>query len=353
MRIVTRVVTSSLFVAFCAVAACDKGSDNPAPATPAAPTAPATPASPATTSAVAPTRTFKFKYEVKIAKPADGSKHLDAWIPLPLEDDLQKVADLKTSAVSGLGGDLKGEITKDEQYGNAMLHAGVDDPKSDLVLSWTATITRTEDRGQGKGPMNDRFTQPDNLVPLTGKATEIAKKLGVDAAGDVRERSKKIYDNVLSTMVYDKKTAGFGRGDFDRACAVGKGNCTDFHAKFTGIGRAAGIPVRFTMGIPLKTDPKGTAGGYHCWAHFFDGTTWIPVDISEAQKINEKDPAKAQWFFGHLDPDRVALTVGRDLNLVPKQQGAPLLFFAYPYVEVDGKTTDVPAESRTFSWDAP
>ena len=294
---------------------------------------------------------FKFTYEAKIPKPASG-KHLEAWIPLPLEDDLQKVEDLKVSASVG-GKDVAPEQTKEDQYGNRMVHVAVDEPAGDLAVKWTATVTRTEDRGQGKGPMNDRFKQPDKLVPLTGKASELAKSLGVESGDDIRVRAKKIYDNVLSTMVYDKKEPGFGRGDFDRACAVGKGNCTDFHAKFIGIGRAAGIPVRFTMGIPITAEKNGEPKGYHCWAHFHDGSTWIPVDISEAQKVNAKDPAKAQWFFGHIDPDRVALSVGRDVNLAPKQKEDALLFFVYPYAEVDGKKVDLAPDTRSFAWEAP
>ena len=243
------------------------------------------------------------------------------------------------------------EQGKDATYGNRMAFVGVDAPKADVVVRWTATVTRKADTGQGTAAVLDRFKEADRMVPITGKAADLAKELGVAGSSDVRERAKKAYDNVLSTMVYDKVAPGWGKGDFARACEVGKGNCTDFHAKFTGIARAGGIPVRFTMGIPLSTEPKGTAGGYHCWAHFFDGTHWIPVDISEAQKINAKDPAKAQWFFGHLDPDRVALSVGRDLTLVPKQKGDPLQFFAYPYVEVDGKATDVPKENRSFTWE--
>ena len=304
-------------------------------------------------------RTFSFTYAVKVPAPAAGAKHLDVWIPLPLEDDLQKVSDLKVTAKVG-DKDVAHEETKDATYGNRMVHVGLDAPTGELAVSWTATITRTEDRGQGTGPMNDRFTQPDNKVPLTGKATSLAKELGVDKAdAGVRDRAKKVYDNVLTTMKYDKTPGtGWGQGDFNRACEVGKGNCTDFHAKFIGIGRAAGIPVRFTMGIPMAAakdmkDSKGTASGYHCWAHFLDGKNWVPVDISEAQKINDKDPAKAQWFFGHLDPDRVALTVGRDLTLVPKQAGEPLLFFAYPYAEVDGKQVEWPKDNshRSFSWE--
>lgn len=108
--------------------------------------------------------------------------------------------------------------------------------------------------------------------------------------------------------------------------------------------------VQFTMGIPMT--PEAKAGGYHCWAHFYDGTSWIPVDISEAQKVVAKDPAKAEWFFGHLDADRISLTVGRDLTLSPKQKGDPLLFFAYPYVEVDGKVGADVKDKRSFTWEA-
>ena len=299
------------------------------------------------------TRTFSFTYKVTVPKPAGGSKHLDAWVPTAIEDQLQKVSDLKVTVTSD-GKDVAFEQTTEPEYGNKMVHVGVDNPAADLVISWTATITRTIDEGQGTGPMNPRFTQPDNLVPLDGKAAALAKELGADAKdADLATRAKKIYDEVLSTMVYDKVAPGYGKGDFNRACEIGKGNCTDFHAKFTGIARAGGIPVRFTMGVVVPSDPKAPApSGYHCWAHWNDGKAWKPVDISEAQKVVAKDAAKAQWFFGHLDADRFALSVGRDLTLAPKQAGKPLLFFPFAYVEVDGVEAIDPKakENRVYSF---
>jgi transglutaminase-like putative cysteine protease len=293
---------------------------------------------------VAKERTFSFGYRVKVPAPAAGAKRLDVWIPLPIEDEHQKVSDLKVEA------SVPHEETKDATYGNRMVHVGVDDPTSEVTVGWTATITRKADAGEGKGPVLERYKGADTLVPIEGKATEIAAELGVTGEGDARARAQKIYDSVLSTMAYDKETPGWGKGDFDRACAVGKGNCTDFHAKFMGISRAAKIPARFTMGVSLGPPPKGNPAGYHCWAHFHDGTSWIPIDASEADKIEAKDPAKAKWFFGHLDADRVALSVGRDLELSPRQKGAPLLFFAYPYAEVDGKQVDVAKENRSFEY---
>jgi len=63
------------------------------------------------------------------------------------------------------------------------------------------------------------------------------------------------------------------------------------------------------------------------------GKGWIPVDISEANK----NPSLRDYYFGNLTENRVGFTVGRDLTLVPKQDGSALNFFVYPYVEIDGK----------------
>jgi hypothetical protein len=296
--------------------------------------------------APAAARKFDFAYRVKIPVP-EGAKRLDAWIPLPLEDEHQKVEGLAVEA------SVPHEVTKDPVYGNRMVHVGVDAPSGTVSLGWRATITRRPDAGEGKGPVHERFRQADKLVPVDGRAAEIAKDLGVAGEGNARTRAQKIYDDVLASMTYDKNEPGWGKGDFERACKVGKGNCTDFHAKFMGVARAAKIPARFTMGVSLGPPGKGNPGGYHCWAHFHDGTSWIPIDASEADKIEATDPAKAKWFFGNLDADRVALTVGRDIDLSPKQKGPPLLFFAYPHVEVDGKQFELPnpKENRVFSYE--
>ena len=120
-------------------------------------------------------------------------------------------------------------------------------------------------------------------------------------------------------------------------CDAKHGNCTDFHSLFISLARAEGIPARFEIGFPVPGGAEGTIPGYHCWAEFFvNGVGWVPVDISEAWK----DPKKHDYFFGALDANRVQFTIGRDLTLQPKQDGGPLNYFIYPYVEVDGKPFD-------------
>ena len=57
------------------------------------------------------------------------------------------------------------------------------------------------------------------------------------------------------------------------------------------------------------------------------------MDISEAWK----HPEKRNYFFGSHDVNRVQFSLGRDLRLSPPQDGKPLNYFVYPYVEVGGK----------------
>ncbi len=73
----------------------------------------------------------------------------------------------------------------------------------------------------------------------------------------------------------------------------------------------------------------------------------MPVDISEAWK----HPEKHDYFFGAHDVNRVQFTQGRDLTLTPAQDGAPLNYFIYPYVEVGGK--EYPNVSIAFSFEEP
>jgi transglutaminase-like putative cysteine protease len=136
-------------------------------------------------------------------------------------------------------------------------------------------------------------------------------------------------------MKYDKTGTGWGHGDVMYACNAKKGNCTDFHSLFIAMARSRNIPSRFEIGFPIPADKhSGEIAGYHCWAEFFEPKHgWIPVDISEAWK----HPEKKDYFFGAHDANRVQFSMGRDLELSPKQEGAPLNYFVYPYVEVEGK----------------
>ncbi len=161
------------------------------------------------------------------------------------------------------------------------------------------------------------------------------------------KKRKDIYDYVFRTMKYDKTGQGWGHGDTLWACDSKHGNCTDFHSVFISMARAEKIPARFEIGFPIPADKHSAEiPGYHCWAEFYlDSAGWVPVDISEAWK----HPDKHDYFFGAHDVNRVQFTVGRDLKLKPAQDGPPLNYFVYPYVEVGGK--EYPNVSIAFSFE--
>jgi transglutaminase-like putative cysteine protease len=290
-----------------------------------------------------PTRTFHFTYNFTVKDIPSGAKRVRVWVPVPQTDQHQSVRVLAVKAP------VKTQMTKESEYGNRMMYAEIKNPTSDKVeFTLEYNVTRREysrgDYAQLKqtdqtpivvpASMN-LFLAPDTLIPTDGKMKELAVEVTGSQSGSIA-KAKAAYDYFFTTMRYDKTGSGWGRGDAVWACDSKRGNCTDFHSPFIGVLRADGIPARFDIGFPLpENKEKGEIPGYHCWAEFYARKTgWIPVDISEAWKAKEKQ----DYFFGSVDANRVQFSTGRDVTLSPKQDGAPLNYFIYPYVEVDGKT---------------
>jgi transglutaminase-like putative cysteine protease len=251
-------------------------------------------------------------------------------LPLALSDSSQEVSILQQS----LPADAK--TARDQTGVNAVLYleppAGAD---GKIPLSITYHVRRAE-IAELKTTAEEQpatFLRPDAKVPVGGKALALLNNRKLP--DDQLQLARLLYDVVDDHMVYRKDKPGWGRGDAEWACDSGFGNCTDFHSLFICLARAQRIPAKFEMGfsIPAKHG-QGDIAGYHCWAKFQpQGHGWIPVDISEASK----NPAKRDYYFGHLDENRIGFTSGRDLVLEPRQGGPPLNFFIYPYVEVDRK----------------
>ncbi len=285
-------------------------------------------------------RHFRFTYAFTVRDVPHG-KPLNVWFPVVTSDRWQHVAIVSSR------GDLPLKISREKQYGDTMFHAETRSAdRSDYHFEVVYEITRRERIGYRDGhfvappintpqPLLVRFTQPDRLVPTTGRLADLAARQVRNAnATTTIEKARAIYDYVFSTMRYDKSGSGWGRGDAEWACDSRHGNCTDFHSLFASMARSQGIPTRFAIGFSIPTDrPLGSINGYHCWADFYVDRRWIPVDISEAWKA----PQKKEYYFGAHDADRIQFSVGRDLTLSPAQKGKPLNFFVYPYVEVKGE----------------
>ncbi|MBM3738096.1 MAG: transglutaminase domain-containing protein [Acidobacteria bacterium] len=277
------------------------------------------------------TRTAAVRCEVDVP----GSP-VSLWLPVPKSDACQTIDELR---ISGLD---RHEIHDGPVDSNRYLFAKVPGSRTvgmEFRLARTERLPGTSSPVAGQ-PSPTCCTGPDRLVPLDARIRGWAQDVVQQArARTDLEKARAIYEHVVSTVKYDKSGQGWGRGDIYYACDTRRGNCSDFHAIFIGYARAVGIPAKFVIGLPLPPNRgSGAIAGYHCWAEFFTKDTgWVPVDASEAAK----DPARRKYFFGALDEDRVELSQGRDLVLTPRQTGAPLNFFVYPYAESAGQRVDL------------
>lgn len=319
------------------------------PPTPLAPSGPLADGVPLNPDSVA-TRTFDFTYTAGIDGIAEGARRVDVWMPYPESDANQQILSADVSSP------YPTNLYQDPEYGNSILHVSVKNPDRrafSIVMRFRVArreyvrraFQRKENDDGPPPPPAPRWLAPDRLVPLDDRIRELAEEITRDTRGEL-EKARAIYDYVVATMKYDKSGTGWGNGDIYWACDFKRGNCTDFHALFTGLCRAVGIPAKFAIGFPLPPDrAAGTVDGYHCWAEFYlTGFGWMPVDTSEASKY----PEKREYFFGAHDAHRVQFTVGRDLVLQPRQAGPPLNYFIYPYAEVDGRP--LASVTRAFSF---
>lgn len=290
------------------------------------------------TLAAQDSRHFVFHYGFTV-KNLPAGKKVRIWIPAAQSDAYQEVR------VVSAKGDLPLKKTRESKDEDEMYFAETNSAgQAELHFEIEYDVVRHERIALGAAPVvvpasltskeRQEDLQPDTLVPISGLPADLAVKVTEGKTKPI-DKARAIYDYVFTTMRYDKTGTGWGRGDVLYACDAKKGNCTDFHSLFIAMARSQGIPARFEIGFPLPADKHSAEiAGYHCWSDFYiDGKGWIPVDISEAWK----HPEKRDYFFGSHDVNRVQFSMGRDLRLNPPQNGKPLNYFVYPYVEVDGQ----------------
>lgn len=303
----------------------------------------------AITSFAQESRHFTFHYAFTV-KNVPAGKKVRIWIPAAPSDAYQEIKIISAK------GDLPLKKTRESKHGNEIYFAeAAVTTQTELHFDVEYDVVRHERVALTSAPhivstsLSDKERQqdlqPDTLVPVTGVPADLAVKV-TEGKKQPLDKARAIYDYVFTTMRYDKTGTGWGHGDVLYACDAKKGNCTDFHSLFIAMARSQGIPARFEIGFPLPPDKHSAEiAGYHCWSDFYiEGKGWIPVDISEAWK----HPEKRDYFFGSHDVNRVQFSMGRDLRLSPSQDGKPLNYFVYPYVEVDGQ--EYPNVSLAFSF---
>ncbi len=278
---------------------------------------------------------FEFTYRAQLPDLAGPAR---AWLPIPGTDAFQTV---EIGEIVAPGS--RRMLT--DNHGNRVLMLTLGPADSGKVISMRFMVERREKGAYADPTMRPQDSlNPERLVPDAPSFRQIAAAVtagkdggggGGGEGGDLA-RARAIFDHTIETFKYQKYGSGWGKGDAVRACDAKSGNCTDFHAYFIALARAAAppIPARFAIGASIPSDrDEGGIDGYHCWAEFYAEGKWWPVDLSEANKYSPL----STYYFGHHPANRIELSRGRDLVLNPGPASGPINFLAFPVLEVQDK----------------
>ena len=288
-------------------------------------------------------------YTVDMTKYESG-KAVKCWLPLPQSSDYQTIGEIKFDAASAKTAKIN------EKDGNKMLYIEWEASAEPSTRKATCTfhVSRSEilspeltESGSVPSDMSEYLgsssTIPVNDSQIKSKAEEITK-----GKTTVLDKARAIYDWIIENMNRDESVTGCGTGDVCTLLNTKGGKCTDINSVFVGLCRAAGVPARETFGI--RINDADITKGQHCWAQFYlPGTGWVfadPADVLKAvlknnwSKDSAETKAKAEYYWGNTDNERISLSVGRDVTLSPAQSGDKLNNFGYPYAEVDGTAVD-------------
>ena len=270
---------------------------------------------------------FEFIYRAKLPQISDAGR---LWLPLPASDTFQRVQ------IKSITAPQPWRELDEPEHGNKIAFLSLGPADSGKMIEVCYRIKRFEKSEYAvREPMAQKYLQPERLVPTNETFRAIAQQVTRGKRTDM-SRARALYDHVIQKLRYAKYGSGWGHGDAVYACDRGAGNCSDFHAYFIALARAAGIPARFAVGVAIPSERNaGGIDGYHCWAEFFADGKWVPVDVSEA----DKNASLADYYFGHHPANRLELSKGRDLIVQPGPASGPINFLAYPVIEIDGKTT--------------
>ena len=177
-------------------------------------------------------RTFDLVYETEVQNIPSGAARVDVWIPLPQNDLFQEIVTQRVDTP------FAWTVHTDPEYGNKILHLSlVDADVRTIPITMSFRVRRREhvqplltgapqraqddvslpNGGEVPAPPDQRWLEPDRLVPLDERIRDIAFEVTAEAETQL-EKARAIYDYVVDTMVYDKSGTGWGQGDIYWAC---------------------------------------------------------------------------------------------------------------------------------------
>lgn len=280
-------------------------------------------------------------------------KEVKLWVPYPVTDQNQNIGNIKVT-----GNFAESGVYTDTVFKTPMLYArwNNDAARRHLSFSFQAERDEVTDRDL-RDPMVEwdpadysLYLSATRLGPVDGKVKQLADKI-IQGKKGVLAKARAIYDWTVDNTFRNPKTRGCGLGDVYRLLKEPGGKCADISSIYVALARAAGVPTREVFGLRMGKKPTlDITSWQHCWAEFYlPGHGWVSVDPADVRKMmlvqnlsltDQKTEEYREYFWGSIDPYRIKLGEGRDLELNPTQAGEPINYLMYPFAQAGNKTLD-------------
>ena len=302
-------------------------------------------------------RSFEVTTRVDILQ-LDGATRV--WLPIPsINSDYQR------SLENGFSSNGTAKLMSDGTDGARMLYVEFAASEAKPFVELTSRVM-TQDRrvdwSQKTASAEDAdtlryFTRATMMIPTDG----IVRKTALDATRGAQtdiEKTRKIYDWIVTNTYREPKVRGCGIGDIKAMLETGNlgGKCADLNALFVGLCRSVGVPARDVYGIrlvpsafgykELSGNPASLKASQHCRSEaYLKGYGWAgmdPADVAKVMRLETADwikdtanPVVApvnQALFGGWEGNWMGYNTAHDIAL-PNSKNEKLGFFMYPMAE--------------------
>ncbi|MEO5356820.1 MAG: transglutaminase-like domain-containing protein [Nitrospirae bacterium YQR-1] len=254
------------------------------------------------------------------------------WMPVPQNDMWQSVTGFEFSSA------LKHKYYGDETSAFKLLYLESTGVKKGLSLTMKYNLKRracSAAADSGRTPKD--FLKPSEWEKINDKVAAFTGHLA-GGQNDPVKAARIFYDAVIDRINYVHEACT--RGVSVMAFEDKAGRSDDYNALFRTMMIHRGIPTVWEQGIalPLPSETKNEGKveadciNAHSWVSFFAADNkWYPVDLT----LGKTRPELRDYCFGNLPPNRIKISVGREITLTPPQKEI-LNTFAYTYVESNG-----------------
>lgn len=286
-------------------------------------------------------------FDITLATP-EAAKEVRLWLPYVTSNDYQTVEDVKIDGNFTYSG-----VYREAEHGSIILYLRWDEPEEDARVTYSFKIKRKEiimkafpeKEAPVPADIMGKYLLPTSLGPVAGNVDNVTAGV-TRGKRTVLAKAAAIYDYIVETGERNPDIAGCGIGDIESLLENLSGKCVDISSVFVAMARSAGIPAREILGTRISIEGD-ISGAYHCRAEFYlPGYGWVPVDPSDVLKYMFKEEleiddaetvAVRKYLFGAQTDTYIDFYTGRDITLNPPQDGEKLIYFMYPYAEIDGK----------------